>query len=801
MLTTKYKYHSLTLLIIFTFLIFSPSLFCDITNWDDDLLILKNPLIKSLSFSDLKTMFSSFYFFNYQPLTLFSFAIEYHYFQINPFIFHLDNLLLHLLNVFLVFKFIQLISNKANVSLIAATLFAIHPMRVESVTWITERKDVLYTFFFLLSLIYYSRYLIKANNWKPYVLALLFFIFSALAKGMAVSLSLVLLLLDFHFNRKITLRSLLDKIPFFALSLFFGLLAHFATLTKGVEALTDSVYTFMERLQLAGYALWVYFYKLILPIHLSTFYPYPKYQSGDLPCFFWLFPLLSIAMACLVIYSLKYSRKLVFGFGFFLATIVFVLQLMPAGNVLVADRYSYIPYLGLFYLTGETFNYFFNKSRYINLLKGLSVFILLLLSLLTFNRIDVWKNSISLWNNVLEQYPLEYKPYVSRANAEKEKHDLKAAMMDYDHSITLNPHYFISYLNRGNAKVELKDYTGALTDYSRCMELKPDNAQAYLASGVLNLNLQDFKGALSHLNKAVSLDSINPAAFYYRSKAEVNLENKEEALRDLNRALQLDPGNADASFERGKLNVVFHDYLTALKDFKLFDKANPNNPEVYFQMGNSYWGLMDPAHACENWSKAQQLGSTQAIQMIENNCKEKKQETKELSTPTIIGRYKNGQVKLQVMEILDQGKAVKMLMNFDEQGHLTEEGVVENLKYNGAINWFDEAGKIKISGFYKDTIPYGNWKEYYPDGTLQSEYSYVNGKKNGSLKYFHSNGKLWTERIYKDGKPWEAVSNFDAAGKPKEKGSLKNGNGTIKMYDEQGTFMAEITYLNGVEKP
>jgi len=139
--------HWLAVLLSLTAIVFYPSLNCGFTNWDDTHLILENVLIRSLDWDNLKLMFGDFYVANYQPVTLLSWAIDYQLFDLDPFGFHLHNVILHLLNVLLVFYFIRQLSPGLFIPLVTAALFALHPMRVESVTWATERKDVLYTFF------------------------------------------------------------------------------------------------------------------------------------------------------------------------------------------------------------------------------------------------------------------------------------------------------------------------------------------------------------------------------------------------------------------------------------------------------------------------------------------------------------------------------------------------------------------------------------------------------------------------------------------------------------------------------
>ncbi|MFH1321418.1 MAG: tetratricopeptide repeat protein, partial [Bacteroidota bacterium] len=282
---------------------------------------------------------------------------------------------------------------------------------------------------------------------------------------MAVSLSLTLILIDYLFIRKFNARVIVDKVPFFAISLVFGLIAIFATHT-GEQTEIYYVYPILERIQFAGYGLLFYLYKLILPLNLSAFYPYPAYQPGSLPLYYWLYPLGAVIITGLVIYSIRHTRKIIFGFGFFIVTIIMVLQLVPTAITIVADRYSYIPYIGLFYLAGEGYAYLAGKKvciihlgsllgnlKYIQIL-AFSIFIVF--SFLSYNRIKVWQNSIVLWTDVIEKYP-NTSAYNNRGYAKDRLNDYDEALKDYNSAIQINPNVPIVYVNRGNCKVNLKD--------------------------------------------------------------------------------------------------------------------------------------------------------------------------------------------------------------------------------------------------------------------------------------------------------------------------------------------------------
>ncbi|HMD13864.1 MAG TPA: glycosyltransferase family 39 protein, partial [Bacteroidota bacterium] len=214
------RWNSKTIFFLFaaTAIVYIPSLFNHFTNWDDEIYILNNPLIKNLSVDGVAKIFSTpQYMGNYHPLTLLSYAFDYHLAELQPFVYHVTNLLLHFGCTFLVFFFLIELGMQQTSSFLAALLFGIHPMHVESVAWLSARKDVLYAFFFLGALICYVRY-IQRDTKRWYILSLLLFICSIFSKAVAVSLPVVVLLIDYLLDRPFSKKSILEKIPFFLFS-------------------------------------------------------------------------------------------------------------------------------------------------------------------------------------------------------------------------------------------------------------------------------------------------------------------------------------------------------------------------------------------------------------------------------------------------------------------------------------------------------------------------------------------------------------------------------------------------------
>ena len=211
---------SLCLILAIPAISFFPSLKNDFLNWDDPQYVTENKMITELSWRNIETIFDSIYMGHYHPLTLLSYALEYRFFKLNPFAYHLTNLILHLINGLLVFWLIWMLKGGVLTSLVVSLLFGIHPLHVESVAWISERKDLLCSFFFLGSLVVYLTYL-KTRRRRFYFLSLFLFLLSLLSKSMAVTLPLVLVLCDYLLDRKFDRKCLIEKIPFLGNGLYF----------------------------------------------------------------------------------------------------------------------------------------------------------------------------------------------------------------------------------------------------------------------------------------------------------------------------------------------------------------------------------------------------------------------------------------------------------------------------------------------------------------------------------------------------------------------------------------------------
>ena len=583
------------ILLIFVFILYYPSIFCELTNWDDVGAVIENPIIRSLSLPYLKRIFTEVYYWNYQPLLNLSYAIEYYFFGVNSKIIHLDNILLFLINIFLVYKFIHLLSGNNTVALVATILFAVHPTRVEPVIWATTRSYVLYLSFYLLSLIEYIKYLNKSRGngtifqtSKNYFLSIVLFLLACLCKSSAISLIFPLILIDFLLRREVNRRYFIDKIPFIIISIAIGLIA----IWSAKELDNTSAFNFGERTQIAGYAILFYLSKFFLPMNLSVFYPYP-YHPGELPLYYWIFPCIILILGYFI-YTMKHRRKIVFGFGFFLFSVALMLQFFAVGGCFAADRYGYIPCIGLFYMAGEGYNYFEQKVKGSKwggkILILLFLAIALYLSSLTYSRIKVWKNSITLLTDVIEQYPNKVPlAYNNRGLGKRDKGDTDGALKDFDKAISLNSNYDMAYSNRANLKIDRKNYSGALEDLNKSINIKPTD-YAYNNRGRINLILGHYEEALSDFN-------------YAAQKADINLYQ--------------------ILFSRGFVYLQLKRYQQAIDDFTKAIDLNPSFGKAFFNRGNTKFLMNDIDGACKDWIQAKRFGDQRASQALSEKCYKK----------------------------------------------------------------------------------------------------------------------------------------------------------------------------------
>jgi len=529
------------LIVLVTYATLKNVLWNGFVNYDDNVYIYENESINDLSGSSLISFFTG-NVGQHPPLTMVTLAIMHYFFGLEPMPYHALSLVLHLLNSVLVFILVFRLSKSNLASLVAGMLFGIHPLHVESVAWATELKDVLYAFFFLLAWISYLVYKSRERGISFYILALFFFILSCFSKGMAVVLPLVLLVSDYYQDNRLLRKDWLNKVPFFLIALTWGILTFITQSALGATSGSDA-FGFAERLFVVCYGVCWYLIKAVLPLELSAFYPFPVERGGSLPLIIYLSPVLLAALAAGIYYSGRLRKILVAGFLLFLVNLVLVLQLIPVGMAITADRYFYLSSIGLFFILGmgaQSVLDINRKLRTVTLV--LLVFAFTAFAVLSNRQVSIWESSITLWNQVL----MEAKPYrgyalayTNRADSRSDRGEFEKAMEDYDRALELNPEYVDALNNRGMIRGLQQQYQEAIRDFDEAIRIRPDFAKAYNNRGNARRFLGDADGA----------------------------------LQDFTRAINIKPTYLDAYINRGILFYLTGDSLAACSDWKFVQRS------------------------------------------------------------------------------------------------------------------------------------------------------------------------------------------------------------------------------------
>lgn len=589
------------LILVVTFIVFSPAIRNDFVNWDDDLNVTENPNVLNLSAEGVKNMFSERITQGYTPLTTLSFALENEVFGLKPGVFHFNNILLHLLCTLLVYILFTRLGANRFITIAVTLLFGIHPMRVESVAWISERKDVLYGFFFLLSLVFYVYYH-KHTKKRFYFLALVTFILSLLSKVQAVSLPLALILIDFYIEKRFRWKQLLNKIPFFVLSLITGL-AHLYLIQRSgsLEASTD--YPFYQRIFLGAYSFFVYLFKAFVPYRMSAIYPYPEKLSA----IFYAAGILLVPLVFLVYKSGKARKELAFGLLLFLANVVFVLQILGVGQAYLADRFTYLAYIGLFFLMAWSVSLLFTgKMKPVVVIAGAGY--LAFLGMVTWNRTQVWRNSETLFTDVVKKYPNESIAHNNLGFYYRDLNLNEKAIESYTRSIKAKPLGYLAYSNRGEVYFDLGNIDKALSDINFAIKLNPRYSKAYSNRGAIRGSRKEFDLALADLDTALTLDNKNLKAYSNRLLVFYSTGNYEKAIGDANSILQVNPGDADILNQRGLCYSKLNKSQEALTDFNSAILLNPGKGKYFQNRSYELAKTGDLKGALSDILKARELG-------------------------------------------------------------------------------------------------------------------------------------------------------------------------------------------------
>jgi protein O-mannosyl-transferase len=601
------------LIVVVVFLTFLPVLNNEFT-WDDTRNIVENSHYRGLTPSHLSWMFTTFYMGHYHPLTWLSFGVDYLVWGMNPTGYHFTNLALHVLNAVVFYFLIKTILNHvSNFRLYRHTLafklcciigtwfFALHPLRVESVAWVTERRDVLSGLFYMLTIIMYLRMQNEQYRHRKlwYVLSLLFFLASLLSKAWGIMLPFVLLVLDIYPLRRLTAASpsrtalwkklITEKSLYFLAALCFAVLAIHAQKNWAMGMVAD--HGLVDRFMQSAFGLCFYIWKTAVPIHLSPLYILShSFNPTGLK-----FVFCSIVVSSVTVWLVLMRRRLPWLLAVWICYGIIVspvLGLAQSGQQIAADRYTYLSCLPFALLVAGSLlgiwiassgrrmpwpTWFLSAFAIVGFVSALPV--------LAFKQTYVWHNDGTLWDYAVKHDSFNYTAYNNRGFYRYQQGDYDGALADYDIAIDLDPKYTVAYHNRGVLRQSHGDVTGALSDFDMAIESDSGYVRAYINRGQIRMKLGDLDGARSDLDSAIRLDPEVSITYYSRGILKKIKGDLTGALEDYNHTIRLNPEFARAFNNRGGLHWQFGDAAAALLDFDRAIRLNPKLSDAYNNRG------------------------------------------------------------------------------------------------------------------------------------------------------------------------------------------------------------------------
>ncbi len=430
---------------------FSPILENGFTNWDDKAQLLDNPLVRELSIHNLKEIFTTPVVSEYHPLVTALFSLEYRLFGPNPFPYHLHSLLIHLANTLLIFFIFYKLSGKVSIALAGALLFEVHPFQVQAVAWISARKDLLFTCFYLASFLSYFTFRSK-NKIIYYFLALLFFICALLSKALAVTLPVILLLWIYSEKKRRGRRELKWILPFIFLAAAVGWFALRMQVVRESGSAARLGFSF-ENLILLFQNLYFYITHIVFPFNLSPIYIFPKnINLWDLLTWSSFLLLFSLSIG---LWRNRDNKPLIWGVVFFVITLFPVLRFIPfAGVEVAANRFVYLSCAGLFFIGGYIFYWLICQGSGRIWRYGIILFwsaIILSLSILSARRCRLWKDSQIIWSEAIKKQGESELFYHMLADDNYHRGEFRKAIELCDRSIIFNPAMAYSYQLKARA--------------------------------------------------------------------------------------------------------------------------------------------------------------------------------------------------------------------------------------------------------------------------------------------------------------------------------------------------------------
>ena len=610
-----------------TFVVYWPVCNYDFVNYDDNVYVTDNAHIQSgFTLESIRWALSKPVARNWHPLVCLSYMLDYRIFGLDAGGFHMTNVVFHVANTLLLFLVLGKISGRIWQSAFVAAAFALHPLHIESVAWIAERKDVLSSFFWMLTIAAYVRYA-RRPSVKRYVPVLLAFILGLLSKAMLVTLPFVLLLLDYWplnrtqrakadsnsdsdnadspsglYQRRTFGALVKEKIPLFIFSVVFSVIA-VLTQRRGGTMHSLEIIPLHIRIANALVSYVKYIQKMIIPARLAVLYPHQVHKLA------WSHVIIAgLVLVGLSFIIIRYRRRrpyLAVGWLWYLGTLVPVIGLVQVGVQAMADRYSYIPLTGLFIIIAWGAAELMSRWRYRKVALGLAAG-LILAGLMVTSRLQLrhWENSIALFKHAISVTDNNATAHNNLATALDDEGESEAAIEHYLKALEIKPNYAKARFNLGNSLVHLGRFDEAVEQWTEVLRIKPKFVDALINIGCVLTRQGKFEEAIEHYQRALAFKPGDATAesnlaktrqrqremkevlnYYGRGNELAKQQKFSEAIASYHQALQINPNFAPAHNNLANVYILLGEFDKAFYHNSKALKINPNFADAHHNLG------------------------------------------------------------------------------------------------------------------------------------------------------------------------------------------------------------------------
>ena len=614
-------------------LVYGPVWHSDFVTWDDPAYVTDNLIVSAgLSWKGFLWALTTGYFTSWHPLTWLSLMLDAQIYGANPGAYHLTNLLLHIASTVLLFGVLHLMTGALGRSAFVAALFAVHPLHVESVAWISERKDVLSTLFWILTLWAYWRYA-RQPRLRQYLIVLLLFACGLMSKPMVVTLPFVLLLLDFwpldrvplgtdrhivgHPNsregleepsvlddkRRKLLKLILEKIPLLALAVLSSIVT-FVVQRKGGAVAGLEVFPLRLRVSNVLVSYVAYIANMLWPARLAAFYPYPR----SIPAWRVIGGGMVVAgITAAVFWAAQRYRYLPVGWLWYLGTLVPVIGLVQVGSQSRADRYTYVPLIGLFIIVAWGAGDLLTRWRHQALALPAAAVVILACGIKARGQVSYWNDNLSFWGHSIDVTPDNYFAHNNLGLFLVSQGRVDEGISHYSEAVRIQPGFAETHNNLALALVQQGKLDEAIAHYREALHLRPGYMEAHNSLGLALVAQGKFDEAITHYQEALRIDRGFAAAHNNLANALAKQGKLNEAVAQYAEAIRLYPNFAvahydfgDALAEQGKVDEAIQQFLEALR-------LSPQRADWEYNLAVMYYRKGDTADAIHHFQAVLQI--------------------------------------------------------------------------------------------------------------------------------------------------------------------------------------------------